>query len=490
MAVVIVKLGENIIQTHELGRDPVRIGRARDNDIVVENLSVSRHHCRIEFLGGQYVLIDNNSANGIFVNGSKVMRAELADNDIVSIGKHRLHFSVAGVAAQGDSPTSEFAEDSPIPPFPGADGSPMIAALSVIRGKDIDHVFPLTTVKSTIGRSHQNTVRIKDWLVSRVHAATFYKDGQFMLRDLGSWRGTTINAETIKEKTLREGDEILLGSTLMVFKYVSADAVQERTNFPVSEHPELHGIDLPFLPLSITQALGEEVTIAVPKPAAAKPSREDSVALEEEVDEFAPLTNTELESLEDDADLTFSDDEGAVAEAFQKAHAQKNGSLTDPDDAALRRMEESQFDKPEAAELIEDMELMGDEDVLRDDAEEEKSLFGGPVANLEPGSLDNTPTPGSSPLTPLPQAVRNTPAAPVAVLPKPSAPTPQATPGGLVRIPQSLNQIPVPAGVDEKVVQRWGHGLYNKSKVIRREAARKIKELTGIEYDWESGPTE
>jgi len=47
------------------------IGRDEANDIVIEDLSVSRRHARIEELGdGQYVVIDLGSANGCYVEQS------------------------------------------------------------------------------------------------------------------------------------------------------------------------------------------------------------------------------------------------------------------------------------------------------------------------------------------------------------------------------------------------------------------------------------
>ncbi len=485
MAVVIVKLGENIIQTHELGRDPVRIGRARDNEIVVENLSVSRHHCRIEFIDHQYVLIDNNSANGIFVNGTKINRAELTDSDIISIGKHRLHFSTAsGASANNESITVQNLDDDPIPAINQPDGSQVVAAFEVIRGANIGQIYPITVFKTTLGRSHQNKIRLNDWLVSRVHSSITYKENVFTLRDMGSWRGTTINAETIKEKSLQPGDEILLGNTLLSFKYISPEVAEESTHFGEVLREKVQPYTYNEVPLSITQALGDEPSGIAAIPEIQEPDAPvsfDDIVIENNVeDEFAPLTNEELEALEEDADLTFSDDDQAHSDAFSKAESKAgDGGLLDADDEALRAAEQSQFQTPEASELAEDVELAGDEDVHRDDAEEEKALFGGPIVNVEPGSLDATPAP-----TPSSASYQKV------VISDEHETAKQQIATGLQPIPQNTSEIPVPEGVDSATIQRWGHGLQNRSKIIRREAARKLKELTGIDYDWESGPKE
>ncbi|MCG8554851.1 MAG: GGDEF domain-containing protein [Proteobacteria bacterium] len=64
------------------------IGREQDNDIVLENDSVSRRHCRIERDGETLVLLDLQSTNGTFVNDDTepIARIELKRGDQVKIG--------------------------------------------------------------------------------------------------------------------------------------------------------------------------------------------------------------------------------------------------------------------------------------------------------------------------------------------------------------------------------------------------------------------
>jgi hypothetical protein len=49
-------------------------------------------------------------------------------------------------------------------------------------------------------------------------------------------------------------------------------------------------------------------------------------------------------------------------------------------------------------------------------------------------------------------------------------------------------ELEVPKGVDPAEFRKWSRGLRNKSRIVRREAARKLKELTGIDYEWERDP--
>ncbi len=64
----------------------IRIGRAPDNDIVIDHKSVSRYHALLTLKDGQATLEDLKSRNGIVVNGSVMDRAELCDSDAIKIG--------------------------------------------------------------------------------------------------------------------------------------------------------------------------------------------------------------------------------------------------------------------------------------------------------------------------------------------------------------------------------------------------------------------
>lgn len=73
-------------KSHAVLRTPTKIGRLADNDIVVNDKRVSRHHAELVQRGGRWVLRDTGSTNGTAVNGKLVKEAVLKPGDTLSLG--------------------------------------------------------------------------------------------------------------------------------------------------------------------------------------------------------------------------------------------------------------------------------------------------------------------------------------------------------------------------------------------------------------------
>ena len=123
--------------------------------------------------------------------------------------------SQAGVVAQPQVRQPLIAEPaaSPQPASPPVP-APAANARLVIN----DTGFPLTASVVTIGRGSDAGIRIDDPGISRHHAEIRYSESGFSIIDLASTNGTLVAGERIGERALADGDEIRMGSTLMVFR--------------------------------------------------------------------------------------------------------------------------------------------------------------------------------------------------------------------------------------------------------------------------------
>ena len=64
-----------------------KLGRALDNDIVVNHSSVSRHHASIEAVNGSYEVRDLQSQNGTWVRDERITQRAIADGDVIRLGQ-------------------------------------------------------------------------------------------------------------------------------------------------------------------------------------------------------------------------------------------------------------------------------------------------------------------------------------------------------------------------------------------------------------------
>ena len=98
---------EDTPTTHEFVGSKLTVGRLGDNDVHVDDGSVSSHHAELAVRDGQAVLIDKESTNGTFLNGEQVTgEVSLNEGDEIYFGSVRSVFMepVAAPAAQAPEP--------------------------------------------------------------------------------------------------------------------------------------------------------------------------------------------------------------------------------------------------------------------------------------------------------------------------------------------------------------------------------------------------
>lgn len=101
MARLILSLDGQVLAEFNMSKERYTVGRLQDNDIRIDNPTVSGHHSLVINILNDSFLEDLNSTNGTYVNGRLIKKHALQNGDVVTIGRHQLRF-VDGAADDED----------------------------------------------------------------------------------------------------------------------------------------------------------------------------------------------------------------------------------------------------------------------------------------------------------------------------------------------------------------------------------------------------
>ena len=77
-----------------VNKDRFIIGRGKQSsDLTIKDPNVSRQHAMVEFVNGQYYMVDMGSTNGIEYNGQRIARKAIQDGDSFRICDHEIRFN-------------------------------------------------------------------------------------------------------------------------------------------------------------------------------------------------------------------------------------------------------------------------------------------------------------------------------------------------------------------------------------------------------------
>lgn len=124
---LVMRTGPTPGQAFELTKEEITIGRDIHNDIIINDAEVSRKHARLYLSNGEYVLEDNGSTNGTFVDGQRLMGPHmLRAGELVQLGeKVSLAYEPTGfdpdatvvAAPQAPSTAPPTRQEQYIPPY-------------------------------------------------------------------------------------------------------------------------------------------------------------------------------------------------------------------------------------------------------------------------------------------------------------------------------------------------------------------------------------
>jgi pSer/pThr/pTyr-binding forkhead associated (FHA) protein len=189
VAKIIILRDRGVVQTVQLNRERTTIGRHRDNDIVLEQSTVSGEHAVIVIMRSDFFLEDLNSTNGTFVNGRRIGKYLLQNTDQIVLAKFPMQFM-----ADDERPSGT------------AGGAPMTAHIQILNGANAGKQLALTKAVTTLGRPGVQVVAI-----SRTD------DAYTIVHQGGAC--PLVNGVAIDQgpQTLNHGDVIDLSGTKMAF---------------------------------------------------------------------------------------------------------------------------------------------------------------------------------------------------------------------------------------------------------------------------------
>ncbi len=179
MARLILSLDGAVLAEYNMAKERYTIGRLPDNDVRIDNPTVSGHHSVIINILNDSFLEDLNSTNGTYVNGRLIKKHALQNGDVITVGRHQLRFidsaadettdqefartmvidrtQVGGAEAIGKAAAAVARERS----APDSAARPVsIAKIQVLTGTFAGREVPLEKALTTLGRPGAQVIAI------------------------------------------------------------------------------------------------------------------------------------------------------------------------------------------------------------------------------------------------------------------------------------------------------------------------------------------
>jgi pSer/pThr/pTyr-binding forkhead associated (FHA) protein len=227
MAKITVLFGADPQSEHSLDKDQMRIGRAADCDIVVDNLGVSRHHCTIVKEGDAWVIVDGGSNNGTYVGGQRVSRQPLKHGDKIVLGKHSLVYDQHGYAT-GTGKTKKAAQGMGGEMTMFVDQAALAKAMAnEVGGKRMaialkqggrEVVVPLLKEEVALGSNPVCDIPAKGFLVKPIQAKILRAGQGHRITSLGGWRSVKVNGQKVTDAPLKAGDVIVIAGSTFTYR--------------------------------------------------------------------------------------------------------------------------------------------------------------------------------------------------------------------------------------------------------------------------------
>lgn len=215
-AYLVIQQGPQAGKRLEICKNHTTIGRSRQCDIFLEDVTVHRKQASLIMNDAGYVLRDDHGGSDSLVNGQPVTERLLDDGDVLSFGNTRITFFMHDITRAFQMPTSRGRESHTgnTADIPGI----TIARLDFANLRGIPRSIELHSLV-TIGRSRECSIFLEDLSVSRLHVTVRQlPDGGYELEDHQSATGTFVNGKQVMRCQLHPGDLVQVGATKFIFR--------------------------------------------------------------------------------------------------------------------------------------------------------------------------------------------------------------------------------------------------------------------------------
>ena len=89
---ILVTKGANAGSKFALTDAVTTIGRHPDSGVFLDDVTVSRRHAEIRHTDEGFTLVDSGSLNGTYCNGGRIETVQLAEDDVIQVGRYKLVF--------------------------------------------------------------------------------------------------------------------------------------------------------------------------------------------------------------------------------------------------------------------------------------------------------------------------------------------------------------------------------------------------------------
>ncbi len=109
---ILLLQGDRVI---ELSRPVINIGRKSTNQIVINDLRISRNHAQIRRVNNEYIIFDVGSTGGTFINSERIIQRTLRPGDVISLAGFPMIFTMeqSVTGATSKTATSEIKNSPP-----------------------------------------------------------------------------------------------------------------------------------------------------------------------------------------------------------------------------------------------------------------------------------------------------------------------------------------------------------------------------------------